>query len=365
VVKKLNTILFFLALVVAAIFCAHAKAGAGTDNASYVVFDAASGANTIPIAMSTAGVITGRFYTEGVPGIHGFLRTGRGAIVEFDAPGSTLTFPNAINAAGVISGFYLDSTYLFHGFVRRSDGGFNTFDVPGSDFTYPNSINASGAITGVYGSGYGFLRNARGQFVTFNASSSEGTTPLEIQDDGTILGYYYDTNGVGHGFLRSASGSFTTFDPPGGLSVIPNNSYGPEALSINLGGVITGGYVEASSGNTRGFILNRDDSFTTFDGANYPPCCIWTFPFAISASGSVVGLIIDGNGVTRGFVRTADGTSTIFDAPNAGIGYGQGTFPTAITPDGRMMMGLDVDTNGVNHGFIRLTQPGLPSVVSR
>ncbi|HEV2100429.1 MAG TPA: hypothetical protein VGR45_16100 [Stellaceae bacterium] len=342
-----------------------ADAGTRIDDATYIVFEAASGANTVPVAMSATGAITGRFFNPG-PGIHGFMRTSRGELITFDAPGSSLTFPAAINAAGVITGSYSDSNNRSHAFIRRTDGGFKTFDVPGASNTGPTSINASGTITGSYGDAnhvfHGFLRNAEGQFIAFDAPEADqrpfspGTAPVEIQDDGTILGYFVDTNEIEHGFLRSPKGSITIFDPPGQISAIPFNSYGPSSLSINPAGVITGAYYEASSGNFRGFILNRDDTFTTFDGADYPPCCAWTFPFAISAGGIIAGNINDGNGINRGFVRARDGSTTIFDAPNAGKGYGLGTFPTAITPDGKMIMGLDVDSSDVSHGFVRLAQ---------
>jgi hypothetical protein len=358
--------LSFAALLLVASVPSSAGANDGTDNADYIVFDAASGVNTIPVAMSTTGAITGRFYAEGVPGIRGFSRTSRGTLVAFDAPGSTLTFPSAIKAAGVIAGSYIyydiNGNTRFHGFVRRIDGGFNTFDVPGAYDTFPASINGSGAISGQYmanGLYHGFLRDAGGRLVTFDAPGADpyagGTNPIEIQDDGTILGTYVDTHSVSHGFLRSSTGFFTIFDPPGQISGALI-SYGPFPLSINPAGVITGVSYDANSGNFYGFIRNRDDTFITFDAGDYPPCCAWTYPFAIAPDGVITGYINDGNYVNRGFVRARDGSVTNFDAPNAGTGYGQGTFPSAITPDGKIM-GWDVDSNNVGHGFVRLPGP--------
>jgi hypothetical protein len=227
------------------------------------------------------------------------------------------------------------------------------------------SINASGAIVGYYGDAnhlfHAFVRNAQGRFISFDAPGALqqqfviATFPVEIEDDGTVLGEGGPA-GTNRGFLRSRDGVWTIFDPPGNLDGDLFVSYAT-SLAINPAGVITGTYDDTSGGNfnLRGFIRNRDGTFTVFDGADYPPCCAWTFPFAITPGGVIVGSINDGNGINRGFVRARDGSTTIFDAPNAG-GQGQGTFPTAVTPDGKMIMGLDVDASDVSHGFIRLTR---------
>ncbi|HEV2101080.1 MAG TPA: hypothetical protein VGR45_19395 [Stellaceae bacterium] len=359
--KRLNAIISSLALVISIIFCARASA----DNATYTVFDAASGVYTIPIAMSATGTITGQFYKPGASrtGVHGFLRIRGGTTITIDVPGSSQTYPDAINAAGVISGYYFDSDGNIHGFIRRTDGSFKTFDFPGGCCTTPVSMNGSGETTGYYGDVnhffHGFVRRTVGRFISFDAPGAgqqqfgEFTAPAQIEDNGTVLGSYVDANNAAHLFLRSSDGFWTLFDPPPGApgSFLFFDNYIPNGLSINPAGVIIGTYTDPSSGNLRGFIRYRDGTVTTFDGADYPPCCSWTFPYGITPGGVIVGTINDGNFVNRGFVRDADGTSTVFDAPNAG-----GTIATAITPDGKTIMGVDMDRDGGVHGFIRLTQ---------
>src|SRR5436853_5721101 len=46
------------------------------------------------------------------------------------------------------------------------------------------------------------------------------------------------------------------------------------------------------------------------------------------------------------------GTYTVVDDPNAGNGYGQGTFPYAINSSGAVV-GWYVDIYGIEHGFVR------------
>ena len=55
------------------------------------------------------------------------------------------------------------------------------------------------------------------------------------------------------------AGTFTTFDPPGSTFTEPSG--------INPGGVITGGYIDAS-GMDHGFVRAHDGTITTFDVPN-------------------------------------------------------------------------------------------------
>jgi hypothetical protein len=103
--------------------------------------------------------------------------------------------------------------------------------------------------------------------------------------------------------------------------------------------------------STASFLLSKDGQYTTFDGANYPPCCIFSSPSGINPAGTVTGILNDGFNVYRGFLRTSDGTMTVFDAPGAGTGNFQGTMPIGITPGG-LVAGVYVEPKDGNHGFL-------------
>jgi hypothetical protein len=212
---------------------------------------------------------------------------------------------------------------------------------------------------------HGFLRAKDGTLTTFDAPGACSTTcgfPQGTQAiEGVILGIYTDTANNNHGFLRASDGTFTTFDPPGNIDAsnpfFPPFSFGP-ALSMNPEGVITGTYFEVISGNPLGgnfrvFVRATDGTFTTFDAATYPPCCIWSFPSGINPAGAITGSFNDGFTINHGFLRTSNGTITTFDVPGAGKGFNQGTAPLGINPGG-VIMGLYIDANYVYHGFLFL-----------
>ncbi len=177
-----------------------------------------------------------------------------------------------------------------------------------------------------------------------------------------ILGSYFDANSVNHGFLLATDGTFITFTVPGGLNTAEFSapfSFGPD-LSMNPEGVIAGTYFQPISGNPFGgnyqvFVRATDGTFTTFDAANYPPCCIWSFPSGINPAGEITGSFNDAYTINHGFLQASDGTVTTFDVPGAGTGFNQGTAPLGITPGG-VIMGLYIDANNVYHDFLSLPQ---------
>jgi hypothetical protein len=187
-----------------------------------------------------------------------------------------------------------------------------------------------------------------------------GSFPSAITPDGTVLGVYFDSNFNSNGFLRDSTGTFTTINGPGGL----NGQYDPytvfkgAALSANPGGEIAGTYFEPISGLYRVFLLSKGGQYTTFDAADYTPCCIFSSPAGINPVGTVTGMLNDGFSVYRGFLRTPDGTVSTFDVPSAGKGNFQGTIPIGITPGG-VIAGVYVGPNdgnflgdNVSHGFL-------------
>jgi hypothetical protein len=358
---------------------ANAKAAAGRDALARSPPDAAASAGTFvkfdvpgatngtnPVAINAAGVITG-YYTDANGLAHAFFRQPSGSIQTFDAPGAANgTVVSAINAAGAVTGTFSDANSITHGFVLTASGGFATFDVPGvGNFLAPEDIDPSEDVTGLYvdanGIGHGFLRTAKGQVTTFEVPGAggtgfpQGTYPEAVNTDGTIVGLYVDANSIEHGFMLSQGGSFATFDPPGNMSPSIPFSFGRN-LYVNPPGVITGAYFQTILGNPFGgnwrvFLRNTDGTFTTFDAANYPPCCIWSFPSGITPDGTITGSFNDGASLNHGFVRAKDGSITTFDVPGAGTGFDQGTAALGITPRGEIM-GEYLDMNYIPHGFL-------------
>jgi hypothetical protein len=316
-----------------------------------------------------------------------------GTFITFDAPGAGTgfgqgTFPSSISPDGAITGSYAynnDVNFVFLGFLRASNSTLTTFDAPGAGTgspnctflgTFPSSISPDGAITGTFYDvndvGHGFLRAENGTFTTLDATGAgtaacpQGTQAVVINPEGVILGIYTDANNANHGFLRASDGNFATFDPPGNIAAgtvpFPGApfSFGPD-LSMNPEGVVTGTYFETISGNPFGgnfrvFIRAPDGTFTTFDAATYPPCCIWSFPSGITPAGAITGSFNDGFTVNHGFLRASDGTLTAINVPGAGSGPNQGTAPLGITP-ASVIMGLYIDANNVDHGFVFLPPP--------
>jgi hypothetical protein len=351
--------------------------------ATFVTFDVpAAGAGsfqgTSPSSINVGGVITGS-YIDASSLAHGFLRSPQGFINTFDAPGAVAgmigTFPTSINPQGAITGTYYDIDFVGHGFLRSANGAITTFDAPGAVAamigTFPASINPQGAITGYYYDinfvSHGFLRAKDGTITSFDSPGAgtttfpQGTTPEGLNPAGVIAGIDIDSSNFGSGFLRDRNGSFTTFDAPGPISFFfpfaPVFFSIPD-FSINPAGITAGSYFQTISGNPFGgnynvFVRAADGALTTFSAADYPPCCIWSYPTAMSPAGTIAGVFNDGSDINHGFVRNADGTLTTFDVPGAGTGSFQGTVPLGIAASD-ITMGFYTDTNNVNHGFLRI-----------
>ena len=347
----------------------HGASDASSSVSTFTTFDAPGAgttgfaAGTTAVGINPEGATTGYYCNAG--SCHGFLRARDGTFTTFDPPNSIFTQAAAINPEGAITGTYCDANFCY-GFLRDRNGTFNTFNVPDAVFGfYPEGINPEGAIAGTYYDanfvGHGFFRASNRTLTTFDVPGAGSTTAVGITPDGVITGSYTDANNGSHGFLRTRDGSFTTFDPPGEIATSAPFSFGPD-LSMNPEGVITGTYKEPISGNPFGgnyrvFVRASDGTFTTFDAATYPPCCIWSFPSGINPAGTITGSFNDGHTRNHGFLRAPDGTVTTFDVPGAGTGFNQGTVPLGIDPAG-VIMGFYWDANGVSHGF-SLAAPAL------
>jgi len=333
------------------------------DGAGYVTFDVPGAANgTFTTGINDWAEAAGYYVDAGYID-HGFLRGPLGSITRFDVRGDgggTIIY--AINNAGTATGNWCpDTTYTFcPGFVRYANGKVVSFDVAGDYYgAYPEAINQEGTVTGSYWDvnvvAHGFVRTSNGTVTTFDAPGAVyETAPLTINPDGSIAGTYQDGAGAWHGFVRDRNGEITTFDVPGGVNTGEGAFSGGPAVNMNPEGEVTGSYLQLPS-TYLGFLRHRDGTFDTFYAANYPPCCIWTFPTAINADETIAGYQNDGNSINHGFVRTRDGDVTLFDVPGAGTGYFQGTVVIGMTA-GRVIAGFYTDNAGLSHGFLRIPQ---------
>jgi len=175
-----------------------------------------------------------------------------------------------VNLAGDVAGYYIDPGGIYHGFIRNALGVITTVDVP--------------------------------------VIGNLGTLIVAIDEAGDTAGYYFDSQNDQHSFVRSAGGTITTFDPP-------NSSPGSGAQSINDGGTVAGGFVDANG--VHGYLRAPDGTFTTFDPTGSGTQIEIVIPYEINASGAVTGTYIDNNGVRHGFFRDPSGSVTVSSATQA------------------------------------------------
>jgi hypothetical protein len=187
---------------------------------------------------------------------------------------------------------------------------------------------------------------AVGAYVVFDVpGAANGTFPTSINLGGAITGYFVDAGQVTHGFLRAQDGAITTFDVPFG------NVYGTYPGFISQPGAITGSYADANF-VSHGFVRATNGVVTTFDT---PGAVMGTSPEAISPNGEVAGFLSDANFVGHGFLRAPNGNLSAFDAPGAGTTtFPQGTYPLALAANGTTYGNY---VNDHSHGFL-LTKSG-------
>jgi hypothetical protein len=304
-----------------------------TPDGSFTKFDPPGSEQvTIVRALNPKGVIVGGYLTTTTNTFHAFLRARDGRFTTWAAPGACDFSINDgchgtgawdINISGTIVGAYEDTSgnFVAHTYIRTPNGSFTSFEVPGSSMLIgqgtlpgtPGGLNDVGAITGLYYDAnynfHGYLRKRDGTFVKFEAPGADtsdpsyGTFPQGLNDVEAIEGYYLDASGIFHGFLRSRGGQFTSFDAPG-ADLTPGDFNGTFPSTINLFGVITGSYADASSAS-HGFVRYPDGTFGTFDAPGAGTGAFQgTTPYSNNLFGAITGYYIDNDNVAHGFVAT-------------------------------------------------------------
>jgi hypothetical protein len=293
-------------------------------------------------------------------------------ITTFDPRGAGMaagqgTFAQQGLDSGTIVGYYIDADAVAHGFVRTVDGRYTIIDVPGAAGTQAYGINNKGTVVGWWfepptanGSVYhGYLRDKDGNLTYFDVPGagpyqSQGTSPivsiplpLSINLGGTVSGTYVDTNNVPHCFVRSVDGNITNpIDPVGSVGTVGDTN------GINRQGATTGGYFTAD-GVTHAFLRDPEGVITSFDGPGAGKMAGQGSYFnMINDAGTIPGVSIDSNFVQHGFILSRDGTLVTVNVAGAGTGQYQGTLTSAVSVAG-IAGGNYFDASGASHGFVR------------
>jgi hypothetical protein len=276
-------------------------------NGKITVFDASGGASeTMPAAINDPGDVAGFFFDAA--GIHSFLRNAHGKITVFDVPQLSsatppIGFAMTLDNRGDIAGFIIPcpgcDTWV--GFVRDQQGDITTF-APIVHGSVPTGINERGDITGVtspfYSSQEGFVRDRDGTMTVFDAGGTgpgPKAHPVGINNRGNIAGYYYDSqSGTTRGFERDSKGTISVFDA--GASAL-----GTQPAGINDSGEIVGDFSDVTGGHN--FLRDSKGNITVFDVPNTSG----VHAVSVNNRGDIAGYFLDATtGQTRGFVRIAN-----------------------------------------------------------
>ena len=171
---------------------------------------------------------------------HGVLIVLNRELTSIAVPGAARTTPHGINAFGHITGWYSAAPGL-HGFVRDGKGKFTTLEIPGAIGVEPTGINDRGQVVGNYTS-----RDLQGDVQTHVFLWHKGVTstiavpfpmaritaPMGINRSGDIAGFYDDLLGR-HGFVL-IGGQFSSVDFPGndGLTAFEDINDRGQAVGI-------------------------------------------------------------------------------------------------------------------------------------
>jgi hypothetical protein len=337
------------------------------------------------VLLNNLGAITG-YYLDSNNVFHGFVRSPEGKFTSFDSPGADTTpnnfngtTPAGINDAGAITGQYYDLNGGVHGFLRSPKGAFTTFDVTGSPIgtTVARALNLEGNIVGysldLNGAARPFLRRIDGTFATWsvsgecdtpNTTGCYGSSAFGINPFGTVSSGFEDNSGnfVAHGLIRYPNGRLTTYNVSGaGTGSYQGTGCPGCSRPINLFGEIAGYYID---GNylVHGYLRSPWGEITTFDPPGEGPNgigCYADCPMGLNDLGEITGIYLDANNVIHGFVRTPEGKFSTFEAPGADTTANDfnGTFPVSINNQGTIT-GYYIDLNNVSHGFLLVPSKG-------
>ena len=235
-----------------------------------------------------------------------------GQIHELRFPGSVSTEGWNINRNGSVVGYYTSADGRRHGFIARlitdtdapadappvvvptdANYTFESIDVPDVDFL---ELTASSDFEDYAGN----TRSADGQkivgftlidgvFSTYDFPGSQNTYFYALGNNGQAAGHYQDSDGLYHGIVLE-NGELRQYDFPG---AVETEIYGISDAT----GALTGNFID-TAGVRRGF---SGDTIVEVPGAAA------TYADFVSATGSIVGSYIDGDGMYHAYGRAPDG----------------------------------------------------------
>lgn len=175
-------------------------------------------------------------------------------------------------------------------------------------------------------------------FWNFDYPGADDTHPTGISDRGVVVGIWSISSEGNRGFILDLDGFFTSFEVPFSSSPTTN------ATGINNKRMVVGFYYDASS-VAHGFTRDSDGNFASFD---YPGASA-TFAHGISDKGHIAGAYEDSSGVLHGFVRDPEGALSTVDVPTA-----LSTVANGVTSRGEVV-GWWREPGGETRGFLRQT----------
>ena len=294
--------------------------------------------------LAVAIAITGYFISNPHPLLGQEPQLTIRVLASFDYPGSgNSTTVQGINDHGDVVGYFEDGTRAVRSFIRFADGTFSAPIVEPNDtgnFTVAKGINNSGDICGYYVSSdiyypyRGFILSA----TTFTEYGAGGFNYYlsGITDAGDYCGYFSDyRTHLFQSFLFLADGREVGW--------VINNFC--EANAVNTHGATVGdsrdslgwhGFFRAT-----GFPVARILSPVDYPGSTS------TFLLGLNDGGDViVGKYVDSMGATHGLVLQRPDTWTSFDYP--------GAVETSLNGinNHKIVSGYYTARSGIHHGFI-------------
>jgi hypothetical protein len=175
----------------------------------------------------------------------------------------------------------------------------------------------------------GFIWPPDGPIQTLPRRDPRGITP-----DGTLLVGFFAENNAFQGFLLQ-NGTFTTLygqADPGPPQ--PESPASAAALGITPAGIVVGFYHKANTGPLVHHGFRYDPVTKQYLTIDFPVAGAVSHGLvAISATGALLGFVLDRNNVTRAVLKDGE-TLTILEAP----GVSTGTLPLGITDDGTIAL---------------------------
>lgn len=246
-----------------------------------------------PLAVNDSGEFVG--YYNG--GISAFYSLPDGQLVKFLRGDDPLAI--GVNNAGYVAGSYCTSCNLHkqESFAFLIDPSGAISNIFSAYYIFTRGINNLNQVVGSWANGtqpMGFLYSPKtGVNDKLNFPGAVATNPSAINDNSEVTGSWTDSEGIVHGFYWTQATGFTSFDAPKTTDTLP--------FAINASGTIVGYFYANSSGTLQsGFMLDASGTLTVINVPN----SISTQAYGVNSQGLIVGAYVAGAAgkQTKGFL---------------------------------------------------------------